>query len=119
MFTVTMYCYYQLGKYKIKSTDSEAELNAYKLYEESYKNLINEIRIRQHEFNNHINAIYNMSSIYRTYEELVENQKKYCEELESDNRYGQLLKLGNTVVIGFLYGKLLEAERKISRLYMK
>ena len=99
-------------KYKIKSTDSEAELNAYKLYEESYKNLINEIRIRQHEFNNHINAIYNMSSIYRTYEELVENQKKYCEELESDNRYGQLLKLGNTVVIGFLYGKLLEAERK-------
>lgn len=98
------------GKYKARTKESEAELQAYRMYESSYKNLITEIRIKQHEFNNHINAIYNMSNIYFTYDELIANQKQYCNHVVNDNKYERLLKVGNSVLIGFLYGKLLEAE---------
>ena len=51
-----------------------------------------------------------MSNIYFTYDELIANQKQYCNHVVNDNKYERLLKVGNSVLIGFLYGKLLEAE---------
>jgi len=98
--------------YKLKAKEREMELRAYKLYEESYKNLITEIRLKQHEFNNHINAVYSQHLICKTYEELVNRQKEYCENILYDNRYEKLLRAGNSMLIGFLYGKFMEAEKK-------
>lgn len=98
--------------YKLKAKEREMELQAYKLYEESYSNLISEIRLKQHEFNNHINAVYSQHLICKTYEELVERQKEYCESILYDNRYEKLLKAGNSMLIGFLYGKFVEAEKR-------
>ncbi|MCM1466743.1 MAG: GHKL domain-containing protein [Alistipes sp.] len=99
-------------RYKVKALENEMELQAYKVYEESYKNLITEIRVRQHDFKNHINAIYIQHMMCNTYEELVERQKKYCEDLVYENRFADLLRLGDSMVIGFLYGKLAEADSK-------
>lgn len=99
-------------KYKLKAKEKELELQTYRLYEESYQNLISEIRLRQHEFNNHINAIYSQHLICKNYEELVERQRAYCEEIIYDNRYEKLLKAGDFVLIGFLYGKFIEAEKR-------
>lgn len=99
-------------KYKIKAIESEAELQAYKLYENSYQNLIMEIRLKQHDFNNHIAAIYNQHKLFYSYDELVAHQKQYCEELKDDNKYSKLLKADNSMVIGFLYSKFLEAEKR-------
>lgn len=99
-------------KYKSKAKEKEMELQAYKLYETSYQNLISEIRLRQHEFNNHISAIYSQHLVCKSYEELVERQKSYCEEITYDNRYEKLLKAGDFALIGFLYGKFIEAEKR-------
>lgn len=99
-------------RYKVKALENEMELQAYKIYETSYKNLITEIRVRQHDFKNHINAIYIQHMMCNTYEELVERQKKYCEDLVYENRFADLLRLGDSMVIGFLYGKLAEADGK-------
>lgn len=99
-------------RYKVKALEKEMELQAYKVYEESFKNLITEIRVRQHDFKNHINAIYIQHMMCQTYEELVERQKKYCEDIVYENRFADLLRLGDTMVIGFLYGKLTEADGK-------
>lgn len=100
--------------YKINAREKELELQTYKLYEASYTHLITEIRLKQHEFNNHINAIYSQHLVCKTYDELVERQREYCESIIYDNRYEKLLKTGNSVLIGFLYGKFMEAEsRKI------
>lgn len=99
-------------KYKSKAKEKELELQAYKLYETSYQNLISEIRMRQHEFNNHISAIYSQHLVCKSYEELVERQKMYCAEITYDNRYEKLLKAGDFALIGFLYGKFIEAERR-------
>ena len=99
-------------KYKTKAIEAEAQLNAYKLYETSYENLLIHIRTRQHEFDNHINAIYSSHILYDDYETLVQQQKEYCEKIVSDNKYSRLLKIGNTIIIGFLYGKFAELEKR-------
>ncbi len=98
--------------YKLKAKERERELEAYKVYEESYKNLIDDIRLKQHEFDNHISAIFSQHATCKTYEELVEQQRGYCESILDDNKYEKLLKAENSVLIGFLYGKFLEAEKQ-------
>lgn len=100
------------AKNKEKSIQSEAQLNAYRLYESSYEKLIGEIRSKQHEFNNHISTIYNQHYMYKDYDSLVAHQKQYCEKVVEDNKCAKLLKLEGSVLIGFLYGKFLEAEKK-------
>lgn len=97
-------------RYKIKAMENEMELQTYKMYEESYKNLITEIRLKQHDFKNHINAIYLQHMMCNTYEELVERQKKYCQDIVYENRFADLLRAGDSMIIGFLYGKFTEAD---------
>ncbi len=98
--------------YKIKAFEKEEELNTYKLYEESYKKLITDIRVRQHDFKNHINAIYMQHSVCDTYEELVERQRKYCDEILYENRSDTLLKIDDSMLVGFLYGIFTDAEKR-------
>lgn len=101
-----------IGKHRIKAKEAEAELRLHKLYEESFRNLIDEISARQHEFDNHINTIYSQHFLYKTYDELVEAQKKYCVEVVKENRFNKLLKKGNPVILCFLYSKFTEAEKE-------
>ncbi|MBP3604455.1 MAG: GHKL domain-containing protein [Lachnospiraceae bacterium] len=101
-----------IGKHKMKAKEIETELRLHKLYEQSFQNLIDEICARQHEFDNHINTIYSQHFLFDTYEELVEAQKKYCDNIVAVNSYNKLLSKGNPTVLGFLYGKLHELEKK-------
>ncbi len=103
---------FQLGKYKIKSKEIETELKIHQLYADSFQNLIENIRLRQHEFDNHIHTIYCMHYTYDNYEDLVNIQKDYCEEVMKENHYNKLLKSGNPLIAGFLYGKFIEIEKK-------
>lgn len=84
------------------------ELQMYKLYVKPLEDCINEIRAKQHEFDNHLNAILNMHLTISTYEELVEAQSDYMRSLvkSRDSSYMGLLKLSNKVLAGFLYSKL-------------
>lgn len=101
----------QLGKYKIRSKEIETELKMHKLYADSFHGLIEEIRLRQHEFDNHISTIYSLHYTHHSYEALVKAQNEYSQTLIKENRYNKLLKAGNPMLIGFLYGKLVEAEK--------
>lgn len=101
----------QLEKYKMRSVEVEAELKMQRLYADSFDGLIENIRLRQHEFDNHINAIFSQHYMYRTYEELVEAQRDYCKKVEEVNRYNNILSKGNPIIICFLYDKFMEVER--------
>ncbi len=101
----------RVGKYKVKSKEVETELKMHMLYANSFDNLIDNIRSKQHEFDNHINTIYSQHYIYNTYEELVEAQKNYCQIVTAENRFNKLLISGNPVIIGFLYGKFIEVDK--------
>lgn len=101
-----------IGKHKMKVREAEAELRLHKLYEQSYQSLIEDIRARQHEFDNHINTINSQHFLYHTYDELVEAQEKYCSEVVKENYYNKLLSKGNPVILSFLYSKFKEAEKR-------
>ena len=102
----------QINRYKMKSTEFEAELKVHKLYADSFQSLIDTIRLKQHEFDNHITTIYSQHYMYETYEALVKEQMNYCEQIRKENRFNKLLTKGNPVVISFLYGKLIEIDKK-------
>lgn len=108
-----------LGKYRMKSIEVETELKMHQLYEKSFVTLIENIRMRQHEFDNHINAIYSQHHIYKTYQELVKVQEDYCHALATENYYNKLLSAGNSVIIGFLYGKFIEIEKSKIEIFYK
>ncbi len=100
------------SRIRIKAKTDEAELNMFRMYEESFQNLITNIRLRQHEFDNQINAVYSQQYVYKDYDSLVNAQKAYCQDLKNSNKYNKLLSSGNPVLIGFLYGKFLELDEK-------
>ena len=108
LFSVTYM--WQKNQYKVK--EQQIELQMHHMYEESFQNLISDIRSRQHDFENHINAVYSQHYTSTTLEELIEKQRKYCDVLREDNKYNKLLSAGNSIITGFLYGKFLQAEGK-------
>lgn len=95
-------------KYQNVVKKQERELTLYHLYSKPLDDMVKEIRSRQHEFDNHMNAILNMHLTIDNYEELVERQSAYIKELYSgeDKTLLSLLKLSDRVMAGFLYSKL-------------
>lgn len=107
---------WQKNQYKVR--EQKMVLQMHQLYGEGYQNLITEVRRKQHDFQNHLNTIYSLHYTCNTYEELVKQQETYIDAIQEENRYSKLLKIGNPIIIGFLYGKFLQAEeQKITVIY--
>lgn len=88
----------------------ERTIDVTKEAEESYSELLTTVRLRQHEFKNHLTAILSAHYTYDTYEKLVKVQDEYCQQLISENKYNDLLRISNKVIVGFLYKKFIEME---------
>lgn len=102
----------QLNKYKVKAKEIETELRMQRLYADSFKGLIDNIRLRQHEFNNHISMMHSLHYKYKSFEELVGALENYGSTVIKENRFYKLLSCGNSVIIGFLYGRFVEFDKK-------
>ena len=91
--------------------NQEKELKMYRLYIQPLEELVKEIRVRQHEFDNHINAILNMHLTVDNYEELVEKQSQYILEIRRDSasKFLPLLRISDKVLAGFLYSKIVSS----------
>lgn len=89
----------------------EEELKIYELYIHPLEELTKDIRARQHEFDNHMNAILNMHVTVDNYEELVQAQSAYCKEIYESKEISTsaLLRISDKILAGFLYSKLLGA----------
>lgn len=89
----------------------DAELRMYQLYIKPLEELVKEIRARQHEFDNHKNAILNMHLTIDNYEELVKTQADYIKAIGKDDQkqYMPLLRIRDKVLAGFLYSKIVSA----------
>lgn len=101
---------WQKNQYKVR--EQKVELQMHQMYGEGFQNLVTEIRKRQHDFQNHLNTIYSLHYTCSTFEELVEQQKEYGDAIQQDNKYNKLLSVGNPVIIGFLYGKFIQADKR-------
>lgn len=103
---------YMWQKNQFKVREQKMMLQMHQLYGEGYENLIAEVRRKQHDFQNHLNTIYSMHYTCHTYEELVKQQEIYMDAIQGENKYSKLLKIGNPIMIGFLYGKFLQVEQQ-------
>ncbi|MGN0341483.1 MAG: sensor histidine kinase [Roseburia sp.] len=96
------------SKKTIERMEAEKESNIQ--MQQQYDELLEEVRIRQHEFKNQMAAVFSSHYTYKTYEQLVDAQKEYCEILTHENRYNNLLLIGNNILAGFLYEKFKQVE---------
>lgn len=109
LICVISYCW---QSEKEKRHEKELELQMNQLYGDSFKELIETIQEKQHDFYNHIQAIKSQHYTIHTYDELVKAQENYCNILEDDFKYYKLLNKDNPIITGFLYGKFIEADRQ-------
>lgn len=90
---------------------NEQELKIYKLYIKPMEELTKDIRARQHEFDNHMNAILNMHVTIDNYDELVKAQSAYGRGIYDDRSRcnSSLLRISDKILAGFLYSKIIGA----------
>lgn len=94
-------------KHKVK------EIQIYELYNSAFEETIATMRIRQHEFENHINAIKCMRYTIDNHEQLAMAQEQYCNQILNDNELNKLLKINiDPILIGFIYSKIIPAKEK-------
>lgn len=88
----------------LENEHERAKLEMYNRYQKITENLIEDIRLRQHEFDNHIQAIKMSKS--------SNIDKEYIENLEKRNDLSSLIKLESSLLGGLIYGKKNEAIKK-------
>lgn len=96
---------------EMEKQQKQEELKMYELYTKTFEDLITAIRIKQHEFNNHINAIKCLPYTTQNAKELIAEQNRYCDAVLEDTEIVKLLKLESSPILcGFLYSKLIFAQ---------
>lgn len=81
------------------------ELHVQKLYYDSYEMLVKEIREKQHDYKNHIQALQNEQYLNADVKISDGIRQQYYQDLAYNARYSGLLKCKNPVIAGFLYGR--------------
>ncbi len=100
-----IYINFVLLKNGLKNEYESRQLQIYEKYLPVIDELINELRVRQHEFDNHVQALKMISITGRNHEDIAESVKEYTKELDIKNDLGDLIKLDNKILAGFLYSK--------------
>lgn len=110
--TIIMLLFMIVKWYMEKATveNMERKMRVSEETQEKYEDLLVNVRLRQHEFKNHMTAILSSHYTYKTYENLVKAQEEYCAKLMGENKYNNLLLMGDSILIGFLFEKFQEAE---------
>ena len=97
----------QLGKIR----EQELRLNTYSEYLPVLEELISTVRIRQHNYNNQLQAIKGLLYTHKDYDSLSTALKEQFEIATNSDIPEYLLKVNLPVVAGFLYQKSNEAKR--------
>jgi len=111
LFSVILFGFFDwIQNYDVQRKQEE-EIKIYKHYIKPLEELTKDIRMRQHEFDNHMNAILNMHVVIDNYEELVKAQSAYGKEIyEVKSRSNPaLLRISDKILAGFLYSKIISA----------
>lgn len=104
---------FQWQKARSEAEQRAAELRMQEMCNSSFAELITQVRMRQHDFRNHLSALRSMQYTSSSLEELREKQDEYCQYIEEENKFNRLLSAeGNRSMVGFLYSKFLEADKK-------
>ncbi len=111
IFSVILFGLWDWGQNYAIVRRQEQELKIYKLYIKPLEELTKDIRARQHEFDNHMNAVLSMHVTIKEYNELVEAQSTYGKNIYGDKSRCNpaLLRISDKILAGFLYSKIISA----------
>lgn len=94
------------------AVERERQLKMQSVYNHSFDMLLSEVRDRQHDFKNHLNALFGLHYTCNTYDELVKRQIEYSQQILENNKFNKIIyTCQNPVIAGFLYNKFLEADK--------
>lgn len=88
----------------------QKQLEAYKHYLPIVEDLIKEVRMRQHDYDNTIQAITSLAITCSTYEELSAAINDFTDHIIASNITSNLLKLNFKLAAGFIFSKCNEAQ---------
>ncbi len=100
----------------LKNHGLEQQVRAYELYMPIVSELMDEIRIKQHDFDNHIAALKGVLVQHKGDRETLDRVEEYLNEQESTFKNVDLLKMNNRIIAGFLYSKMKESIDKRIRM---
>ncbi len=89
----------------LKNHVIEEQNRAYECYLPIVNELMDEIRVKQHDFNNHIAALKGVLEQRKEAQATIERVEDYIYEIESSFQNMDLMKMKNRIVAGFLYSK--------------
>ncbi len=95
---------------EIKREHEEKQMKIYEDYLPVIDELMVKLRAKQHEFDNHIQALYMLGLTNTNYEDFMSSMKAYIDELKYSNDLSDLIKLDNKILAGFLYSKIKKAK---------
>ena len=102
---------WQRAEYEVQKKNMEIAIR--KTYDKAFQDLVESIRMKQHDFNNQLNAIYSMHYTAHSLEELIAKQQKYGNLIEKENAYYKILTaISDSTVAGFVYSRCLQAQKK-------
>lgn len=112
-FSILILVTIKLVRERMQKAHYIEQLHQYEQYNIVYKDMISEIRHRQHDFNNHLQALYSMNMACENIEELRKEQYNYFKKLENDNKTYHLLKENvSSILVAFLYIKFKEVQNQ-------
>lgn len=97
-------------KTKEQFSIKEKELEMQQIYDGYARELLKSVMKKQHDFDNYVQAMLGEFQTAATLEELMGSQKSFVKDIKKDNYYNKLLDNGNSLVIGFLYSKFVNAK---------
>ncbi|MCM1495742.1 MAG: GHKL domain-containing protein [Bacteroides sp.] len=91
----------------------ELELNLQKQYDGAYRELLNEVRQRQHDYKNQLTALYSMHLTATSFEELVAMQQSYGNLLLEKGMFDSILTgCNNSILAGYIYSVCTSFEKE-------
>ena len=113
-FAVVVFAYtYMLEQSKKEIEIKNLELELQEVYGRAYKELLTEVRKRQHDFKNQLGAIYSMHLVASSLDELVSMQNEYGNKLLDGCKYDSILtSCDNSVLSGYIYYRCIACEKE-------
>lgn len=87
------------------------DIASYMTYQPMMSDLIDDIRGKQHDFNNEIAAIRMLPFTHKNYESLRDALINCSDMVISEYREADLLKINLTVLAGFIHSKIIQSEK--------
>jgi len=113
-FAVIMFIYtYMLEQSQKEIEMKNLELEMQEVYGGAYKELLTEVRTRQHDFKNQLSAIYSMHFVAKTLDELIDMQNEYGNKVVDNCKYDSILTCcDNSILAGYIYYRCITCEKE-------